>query len=109
MDGNQSGATGAVTVNGGTYLGGSGVIGGSVTVNGSGTLAPGNLFNSTGILTTGSLNLESTSKFVLELNNTVPGTGYDQVIVNGSVTLGLGNIVVVAGGGLSLGQNSTSC
>ena len=101
VDGNQSAATGAVTVSSGATLGGSGIIGGTVTVNGGGTLAPG---NSTGILTTGSLSLSSNSNFVLELNNTVPGTGYDQVIVNGSVTLSLGNIVVVAGGGLSLGQ-----
>jgi len=101
VNGNQSAATGAVTVNNGATLGGSGIIGGSVTVNGGGTLAPG---NSTGILTTGALSLTSNSNFVLELNNNVPGTGYDQVIVNGSVTLGLGNIVVVAGGGLTLGE-----
>lgn len=101
VDGNQSAATGTVTVNSGATLGGSGTIGGNVTVNSGGTLAPG---NSTGILTTGSLSLASNSNFVLELNNAVPGTGYDQVIVKGSVTLSLGNIVVVAGGGLTLGE-----
>jgi fibronectin-binding autotransporter adhesin len=102
VDGNQSAATGAVTVNGDTALGGSGIIGGSVTV--FGTLGPGHLGNSTGILTTGSLSLTSNSTFLLDLNNTVPGTGYDQVIVNGTVTLNLGNIVVKTSGGLTLGE-----
>jgi autotransporter-associated beta strand protein len=102
VNGNQSAATGAVTVNNsGTTLGGTGIIGGSVTVNSGANLAPG---NSTGIITTGSVTLNSGSNFVLELNNTTPGTGYDQLVVNGSVTLNTGNIVVIAGGGLNVGD-----
>jgi fibronectin-binding autotransporter adhesin len=72
-----------------------------VTVNSGANLAPG---SSTGILTTGAVTLESGSNFVLELNNTTPGTGYDQLVVNGTVTLNLGNIVVLAGGGLNVGD-----
>ncbi|MEN3368646.1 MAG: hypothetical protein V7609_789 [Verrucomicrobiota bacterium] len=102
VNGNQSAATGAVTVNNsGTTLGGNGIIGGPVTVNSGANLAPG---SSTGIITTGSVTLNSGSNFVLELNNTTPGTGYDQLVVNGSVTLNLGNIVVIAGGGLQVGD-----
>src|SRR5439155_18443438 len=37
VNGNQSAATGAVTVNSGATLGGSGIIGGTVTVNSGGT------------------------------------------------------------------------
>jgi autotransporter-associated beta strand protein len=104
VNGDQSAATGAVTVNNnGTTLGGNGIIGGSVTVNSGANLAPGNS-NSTGILTTGAVTLQSGSNFVLELNNTTPGSGYDQLVVNGSVTLNLGNIVVMAGGGLNVGD-----
>jgi autotransporter-associated beta strand protein len=102
VNGDQSAATGAVTVNNnGTTLGGNGIIGGSVTVNSGANLAPG---SSTGILTTGAVTLNSGSNFVLELNGTTPGTGYDQLVVNGTVTLNLGNIVVMAGGGLNVGD-----
>jgi fibronectin-binding autotransporter adhesin len=102
VNGDQSAATGAVTVNNsGTTLGGNGIIGGPVTVNSGANLSPG---SSTGILTTGSVTLNSGSNFVLELNNTTPGTGYDQLVVNGSVTLNTGNIVIAAVGALNPGD-----
>jgi autotransporter-associated beta strand protein len=102
VNGDQSAATGAVTVNNsGTTLGGNGIIGGAVTVNSGANLSPG---SSPGILTTGAVTLNSGSNFVLELTNTTPGTGYDQLVVNGSVTLNLGNIVIASIGALNAGD-----
>lgn len=97
VNGDQSAATGTVTVNNSGTLGGNGIIGGAVQVDGN--LAPG---NSTGILTTGAVTLNSTSNFILEINGTTPGTGYDQLVVNGTVTLNLGNIVIASASGLNL-------
>jgi hypothetical protein len=76
-----------VTVALGATLGGSGVIGtnsvlNTLTVNG--TLAPG---NSPGILTVND-NLGLNGALAIEVNDLVAGTGHDQVIVNGDVSLG---------------------
>ncbi len=77
--------TGAVTVEDGATLGGAGFITGAVTVNSGGTLAPG---NSPGIISTGDLSLMSGSFLSVEIDSITVGTGYDQVDVTGSVTLG---------------------
>jgi fibronectin-binding autotransporter adhesin len=85
--------TGAVTVEDGATLGGAGFITGAVTVNSGGTLAPG---NSPGIISTGDLSLMSGSFLSVEIDSITVGTGYDQVDVTGSVTLG-GDLQIALG------------
>lgn len=83
----------AVTLNGGT-LGGSGMIGG-ITVNGGGTLSPG---DSPGILNvSGNLTLTMGSTYLVDLNGTAVGTGYDQTHVTGTVDLGDATLSVSLG------------
>ena len=82
---------GNVTVNNGATLGGTGSISGSVTMNNltSGTtLSPGDPIGTPADLATGSLTLKSGDTFAVQLNGTAAGTGYDQVMVTGSVNLG---------------------
>ena len=74
----------AVTVNAGATLKGTGAITGSVTSTG-GTVAPG---LSPGQLSTGSVSFDSNTTFSIELNGTVAATGYDQLVVSGTVSLG---------------------
>ena len=62
-------------------LGGTGTVG-RVSVAGGGTISPG---LSPGRLTTSNLSFTVTSKFRAELNGTTPGSGYDQLKVNGTV------------------------
>jgi autotransporter-associated beta strand protein len=102
----------------GAILGGTGTIGGPVTVNTSaltvpptgGTLSPGTtpaggLPNGTpGLLNTGSLTLTSSATYLVDLNGTVPGTGYDQVNVTGTVTLGGSVLSVTLGAAPPSGQ-----
>jgi len=85
----------AVTVASGATLGGTGTIGGSVTIESGGTIAPG---NSPGILTVGSLTLNSGSTSTFEINGTTVGTQYDQIVVNGAAALD-GTLNLVFGGG----------
>jgi fibronectin-binding autotransporter adhesin len=99
INGNQSAATGAVTVSGnGTTLGGNGNIGGSVTINSGSTsnnnLSPGaSGLGSIGKLTVGGLTLSANSTLNIDIgaggNNTGTGGGtiYDQVVSNGNVAL----------------------
>ena len=61
MNGNQSGATGAVTVNG--------------------ILTPG---NSPGVLTVASLVLGGSSTSLFEINDPTVGTGYDRLTISGT-------------------------
>jgi ribosomal 50S subunit-recycling heat shock protein len=75
--------TGGTTIASGATLGGSGTVG-DVTVSSGGTLAAG---NGTGIFHTGDLDLKGGSLLAVEINGTAAGTGYDQVDVDGSVTL----------------------
>ena len=78
VDGDQSGATGALTVVSGATLGGSGTLGGAVTVNG--ILSPG---NSPGVLTVPSLSLGALSTSLFEINGTTRGAEYDGVNISG--------------------------
>lgn len=100
VNGNQSGATGAVTIDAGATLGGSGTIGGATTI--SGTHNPG---NSPGLQTfVSDLSYMGTSTFNFELNsNTVAGRGtnYDGVDVGGNLSITAGanlNLVFDAAG-----------
>jgi hypothetical protein len=61
-------------------LAGTGTVG-AVNVSATGTLAPG---LSPGQLTAGNTALSTGSVFAVELNGTNPGTGYDQLKVNGT-------------------------
>lgn len=76
---------GPVTVAAGATLGGSGTFAGPLTLQSGGRLAPG---NSPGVLTVGGLVGTVGSVFEAELNGPTPGTGYDQLVVNGIVNLG---------------------
>jgi autotransporter-associated beta strand protein len=67
-------------------LGGTGTVGRISPEGGAGTVSPG---TSPGALTvSGNLTLDSTKTFGVELNGTTAGTGYDQLVVAGTVNLG---------------------
>jgi fibronectin-binding autotransporter adhesin len=97
---NGSTASGsAITVNNsGTLLGGSGTINGSINVASSGAnLAPGSTgVGSTAILHTGALTLASGSNLKMDINGTTAGSGYDQIISSGAISLSGANLVLSA-------------
>ena len=77
------------TINTGATLAGSGVLGPVTSLGGN--IGPG---NSPGILTTGNLNTSAgVTTFNMELNGTAPGTGYDQVVVNGLIDIGTTSVL----------------
>lgn len=78
-----SGSVGNVTINTGGTLGGSGTVG-NLTVTNGGILAPG---NSPGILNSGDLSIEAGATLGIEIDGAVPGSGHDQLVVTGSVSL----------------------
>jgi fibronectin-binding autotransporter adhesin len=81
INGDQSGATGILTVSTNATLGGSGMIGGATTINGN--LQPG---NSPGILTFSSgLTLTGTAVTTMEINGLARGTDYDVINVVGGL------------------------
>lgn len=97
INGDQSTATGNMSVSSAATLGGSGKIGGAVTVQNGGFLAPGN--NTTGILTVASLALNSTSTTQFEINGAgAPGVNYDQIVVNSGGALALNGAFTIAFG-----------
>jgi fibronectin-binding autotransporter adhesin len=75
INGNQAGATGAVTVASGATLGGSGTIGGAASV--FGTLAPTSDFTQLRINGTTTLNSGSIYEWDLNTENNTRGAGYD--------------------------------
>ena len=77
VDGGQ--ANGAVQVDAGGTLGGSGVIGGAATIDG--VLSPG---NSPGVLTVDGLVLAGSSTSIFEIDGLVRGTQYDGLDITGS-------------------------
>ncbi|WP_372400702.1 Ig-like domain-containing protein (plasmid) [Azospirillum sp. HJ39] len=94
------GGTSGVTVNSGATLGGTGSIfaassTNTLTVDSGATLAPGVAGTNNGI---GSLtvngNLSMSGTLAAEIAGTTAGTGYDQVIVSGGVTLASGSSAV---------------
>jgi autotransporter-associated beta strand protein len=85
VNGTISGST--TTVNNGGTLAGTGTTG-AVNVLSGGTIAPG---NSPGLLTTGALSLNSGGTLSMEINGT---SAYDQLAVNGTVTLGDGTLTL---------------
>ncbi len=84
VDGALAAASGAVTVQSGAFLGGTGTIGRDVTVNNSGLLAAG-LTNTVGTLNISS-NLTLASSSILDIQLGSAGAG-DKIVVGGDVTL----------------------
>jgi autotransporter-associated beta strand protein len=100
---------GNVTVNGaGTTLGGTGIISESVTVNAGANIAPGNGGHTTSVLTVGAVTLAPGANFLVDINGTSAGTGYDRLIVtasgNNQFVITNSNLVVTVGTTLSVGQ-----
>lgn len=95
VNGNQSAATGAVTVADGAILGGSGIIGGSVTLASGATLMPGGADEAVGTLTI--LGNYASSGATLDID--IAPTGADQLVVRGS-TSGTTQVIVHNRGGL---------
>ena len=84
-------ASSATTVNGGT-LGGTGRVA-TLAVT-AGKVAPG---LSPGRLVSGSVTFAPNTVFAAELNGETPGTGYDQLDVRGTVTLGGATLSLAVG------------
>ena len=83
VNGDQSTATGTVSVASGAKLGGAGKLGGAVSV--LGTLAPGNSIES---LAMGALSFSTGSTFAVELDSSVAtSVGADLVIASGNLSL----------------------
>ncbi len=85
IDGTQ--ASGTVTVKSGGTLGGLGTFG-ALSVLSGGIVLPGTSTSSTGILNSGNVTFASGSSFHVALNGTTAGSGYDQLNVTGTVSLG---------------------
>ncbi|HZI87854.1 MAG TPA: Calx-beta domain-containing protein, partial [Pyrinomonadaceae bacterium] len=81
VNGSQSNSNVSLT---GGILGGTGVVG-TISATG-GAVRPG--ASIPGILNSGNVTLASTSSFVVDLNGTIPGAGYRQLNVSGTVSLG---------------------
>ncbi len=83
--------TGAVTVDGpSAVLGGNGSVGATTLLNGA-SVNPG---SSPGILSTGAFTMNSGTSLNIEVDGTGVGTGYDQLNVTGSVSLGSSNLAL---------------
>ncbi|MRS14726.1 autotransporter outer membrane beta-barrel domain-containing protein [Enterobacteriaceae bacterium RIT691] len=106
VNGNQQAATGDVTVDAGTTLGGNGIIGGNVTIADNGHIAAGEDLGSIGKLTTGSLTLNQNSQLDYQLGEAyiVGGKLNDLIDVNGDLNLdGKLNITETSGGHFGVG------
>ena len=91
VNGDQSAATGATTVEAGGALGGSGTVGGNVNVLDNGALNPGNVGSTPGTLTiNGNLTLaaNSTLNYNFGQAGVVGGPYNDLTVVHGNLTLG---------------------
>ncbi len=86
---------GAVLVNRGGILTGSGAIARSILVADGGELIPGN--DGRGRLTTGSVTFQPGSVFVVSLDGPIEGVDYGQLAVSGSVDLGNATLVLRGG------------
>ena len=80
---------------------GSGSLTGAVTIGGR--LTPGGV-NSAGAIATGNLAFNAGGLLSVELSNTTPITGHDQVVVTGSVSLANGGLRITAAPGLTVGD-----
>lgn len=106
VNGDQQAATGDVTVDSGTTLGGNGILGGEVTIADNGHITAGATLDSVGVLTTGSLRLQQNSQLDYQLGESyiVGGMLNDLINVNGDLTLdGQLNITQTQGGAFDVG------
>ncbi|MBB1201834.1 autotransporter outer membrane beta-barrel domain-containing protein [Enterobacteriaceae bacterium 89] len=106
VNGDQHAATGDVTVDANTTLGGNGIIGGAVTIADNGHIAAGADLSSVGKLTTGSLTLNQDSQLDYQLGEAyiVGGKLNDLIDVNGDLNLdGKLNITETSGGNFGVG------
>jgi autotransporter-associated beta strand protein len=84
---NDAAANSAVSLNGGT-LGGTGTVTSITSTTLGGTITPGNPETGPGILNSGNVNLAAGApSFVVQLNGTTAGTGYDQLICTGTADI----------------------
>jgi autotransporter-associated beta strand protein len=88
---NGSQGSSNVAINGGR-LGGTGTVG-TITAT-SGTVAPG---LSPGILNSGTVDFNAATTFSVELDGLTAGTGYDQLNVTGTVSLGGATLTLLPG------------
>ncbi|PJI47493.1 MAG: hypothetical protein CTR55_18935 [Pseudomonas sp.] len=96
LNGSISGNT-SISVQSGATLGGTGTatISGAVAVGNGGTLSPG--YGGAGTLTiNGNLIMSSGAVLQAEIHGSAPGTGYDQVLVNGQVIIGTNAVLAVS-------------
>jgi fibronectin-binding autotransporter adhesin len=107
INGDQTAATGATSVNGGGTLGGAGTIGGDVTVADGGTINPGAAGTATDVLTIrGGLSLAATSVLEVQLGqaSVAGGALNDLIEVGGDLTLdGVVNVTATPGGSFGPG------
>ncbi len=106
VNGNQSAATGQVTVKSGATLGGNGIIGGAVDVLDNAHITAGAAINSVGKLTTGSLTLSDNAQLDYQFGQAyTPGGAFNDLInVNGDLILdGKLNIETSPGGSFDVG------
>jgi fibronectin-binding autotransporter adhesin len=104
IGGDQSGATGATSVNSGGVLSGNGIVGGDVTVNAGGTLAPGSAYGQLTI--NGDLVLTADATLAMDLGQagTPGGALNDLIVVGGDLTLdGTLNVAESVGGAFGPG------
>ena len=87
----------SVTVNSGGTLGGTGTVGAITAITG-GIVEPG-VAGATGILNSATATLSSGSTFAVLLDGTTAGTGYDELNITGTASLGNSTL------DLSLGSN----
>ncbi len=93
---NFDGTTSSFSVIDGQTLQGVGAVTGTVGIAAGGTLAPGEfpIGSSTGTLSTDDVVFTGGSTFAIDINGTTPGLDYDQLLVNGTVTLGGANLLM---------------
>lgn len=109
INGDQSAATGAMTVSSGATVGGSGIVGAATTVNSGAVLRPGATETGAGVLTfNNSVTLAAGSSVVLQVNGAgVRGTDYSGINVYGSqfgqATIGVSSLFINIGSTLAGG------
>ncbi|HVV27515.1 MAG TPA: autotransporter-associated beta strand repeat-containing protein [Rhizomicrobium sp.] len=104
VDGDQSAATGAMTVAGGARLSGNGIVGGNVTMADNATLSPGAVPQTPATLTiNGNLTLSNNTQMLYNLAqaNVAGGALNDLTVVKGNLTLD--GVINVADEGQALG------
>ncbi len=85
INGDQTGATGAVSVSGSGTLNGTGTIGGAIAVASGGSIAPGSGSTIGNLTAASGVSFEAGATFAAQINTTASTA--DKLIVNGNLTL----------------------